>query len=753
MRATIEALRTASTIPAKQRTEKVNAVVDAVCSHAYQQGLSRDHLASIVALVTRRNHLDQTSSTNLIKNLYPAGRVPSDVVITIVGALGHGQAKPSAATQAALLKWAIAVVDALEDATILSKLYGVLFNLLDTMSLRLDMVRTSGQDPALVGLLRVYKDYYPEIIVGNAASGRTSFATSAQDEWRQRLQIIQEANASGNEQPHAQQHGFRVIRHGAKRTKVSILPEVHTSYANEKSVTLEEVNSADGLVKHLERIELPNQLLASFKDPLLQKYLILKPSDVAARRLELWLESYLREALEAIASGTKNPDHFDELLDGMLNYTTATKVLLPTGQDFLKSYLPFWDGRTYSGSILGLLAYVPMQEFHGFKTSYLSPAEAAIVASGTTDAYDRLLAFYTALVQNWNHAANTSRPDPRDAAEDLVASSNFAALTTHISNTILSLLSSQQYTPLSTATAILTYYTTLSTLSSGLTPLTIPSAPTLYNLLFHPSLATISHLCALLATYKRAFETDLQDHAAAASANLPRAVTNAFNGYLMDVANLLWRSRALTSTDPNAMGCLCAPAVAAALHAYVSTLPPVLIPTAAATTTTTTTTATPAPGTGPDYTLPSHFGLPHNALTAPLALAAFRDLEDAHHNKTNNNNNNENAAPRHPPGPVTQRTLHRLARAGNNNNNNGNNGNGNGGGGGIELSWKAYRVRVLEWLAERGVRGLRDFMFVTMKDLMKEASASASASASGPATSAGGGGGGGRGGGGAAGTT
>ncbi|KAL1623840.1 hypothetical protein SLS54_004303 [Diplodia seriata] len=703
MRATIEALRTASTIPAKQRTEKVNALVDAVCSHAYQQGLSRDHLASIVALVTRRNHLDQTSATNLIKNLYPAGRVPSDVVITIVGALGHGQAKPSAATQAALLKWAIAVVDALEDATILSKLYGVLFNLLDTMSLRsgpplivLDMVRTSGQDPALVGLLRVYKDYYPEIIVGNAASGRTSFATSAQDEWRQRLQIIQEANASSNEQPHTQQHGFRVIRHGAKRTKASILPEVHTSYANEKSVTLEEINSADGLVKHLERIELPNQLLASFKDPLLQKYLILKPSDVAARRLELWLESYLREALEAIASGTKNPDHFDELLDGMLNYTTATK----------------------------------------FKTSYLSPAEAAVVASGTTDAYDRLLAFYTALVQNWNHAANTSRPDARDAAEDLVASSNFAALTTHISNTILSLLSSQQYTPLSTATAILTYYTTLSTLSSGLTPLTIPSAPTLYNLLFHPSLATISHLCALLATYKRAFETDLQDHAAAASANLPRAVTNAFNGYLMDVANLLWRSRALTSTDPNAMGCLCAPAVAAALHAYVSTLPPVLIPAAA--TTTTTTTTTPAPGTGPDYTLPSLFGLPHNALTAPLALAAFRDLEDAHHS-----NNSENAAaPRHPPGPVTQRTLHRLARAGNN----GNNGNGNGGGGGIELSWKAYRVRVLEWLAERGVRGLRDFMFVTMKDLMKEASAS------GPATSAGGGGGGGRGGG-AAGTT
>lgn len=107
-----------------------------MCSHAYQHGLSRDHLQSIVAIVTRRNHLDQTTLTNLIKNLYPADRVSSDIVLTIVGSLGHGQAKPSAATQAALLKWIIAVIDALQDATVLSKLYGVLFNMLDTMTLR-----------------------------------------------------------------------------------------------------------------------------------------------------------------------------------------------------------------------------------------------------------------------------------------------------------------------------------------------------------------------------------------------------------------------------------------------------------------------------------------------------------------------------------------------------------------------------------------------------------------------------------------
>ncbi|KAL1633601.1 hypothetical protein SLS56_002749 [Neofusicoccum ribis] len=707
MRAAIDALRTASTVPAKQRREKASSVVDAVCSHAYQHGLSRDLLESVVQIVTRRNTLDQTSLTNLVKNLYPADRVSSDLVVTIIGALGQGQTKPSAATQAALLKWIIAVIDVLDDATVLSKLYGVLFNLLDTMSLRLELVRASGQDPALVGLLRVYKDYYPEIIVGNAASGRTSFASATQDEWRHRLQAIQEANAERTEQFYAQQNGFKVVRRGAKRAKTSLVPEVHTSYADEESVTLEEINNADEFVKNLEKIELPNQLLASFKDPLLQKYLLLNPSDAASRRLELWLESFLREALEAAASGTNPPDHFAELLDGMLNYTRTTKVLLPTGQDFLNSYLPFWDGWTHSEAVLGLLTFVPMQNFEEFRTSYLRPAEAAIVSSGTPDAYDRLLGFYTSLVQNWNHAANSS-PETCRVSDYTSQSENFTDLTDHTSNTILSLLTSQNHTPLTTTTSILIYYTTLSTLSSTLTPLTIPSAPTLYTLLFQPSLATLSHLCTLLATYKRAFEADL--HEPGSGATLPRAVTNAFNGYLMDVANLLWRSRALTAADPNAMACLCPPSVAAALNAHLATLPPILIPDhdhdgdGAP-------TLAPAPGTGPDYALPSHFGLANNALTAPLAAAALRDLEDA-----------ARPSSRHPPGPVTQRSLYRLARS-------------NNGGGGLELSWKAYRVRVLEWLAEHGVQGVRDFMFVTMKDLMREVAATATATAAGDGNS------------------
>jgi centromere protein I len=48
------------------------------------------------------------------------------------------------------------------------------------MTLSLELSRRVGNEPSLVGLIRVYKDYYPDVIVGDAASGRASVFTVCQ---------------------------------------------------------------------------------------------------------------------------------------------------------------------------------------------------------------------------------------------------------------------------------------------------------------------------------------------------------------------------------------------------------------------------------------------------------------------------------------------------------------------------------------------------------------------------------------------
>jgi centromere protein I len=90
----------------------------------------------LVNLVTSPGHLDRSTLSSVVRNLYPSEKVPVDVVQTVVGALGEGGNKPSVVIQSGLLRWLIMVYDALEQQKILGRLYGILFNLLDMISLR-----------------------------------------------------------------------------------------------------------------------------------------------------------------------------------------------------------------------------------------------------------------------------------------------------------------------------------------------------------------------------------------------------------------------------------------------------------------------------------------------------------------------------------------------------------------------------------------------------------------------------------------
>jgi centromere protein I len=98
--------------------------------------LDEDALRAVVHIITRKTNLDQTSVTTLVKNLFPAQRVPADVVVTVVGALGQGHGKPSPISQDGLVKWLVIVHEIMADPSVLSRLYGVLFGMLGMISIR-----------------------------------------------------------------------------------------------------------------------------------------------------------------------------------------------------------------------------------------------------------------------------------------------------------------------------------------------------------------------------------------------------------------------------------------------------------------------------------------------------------------------------------------------------------------------------------------------------------------------------------------
>lgn len=79
----------------------------------------------------------------------------------------------------------------------------------------------------------------------------------------------------------------------------------------------------EGFVRHLERLELPNQLVSVIGDPLLQKFLQLKFSETTSRRTDNWLLAFFEDQLESSASSASN---ILNMLQAIRDYARFTKV-------------------------------------------------------------------------------------------------------------------------------------------------------------------------------------------------------------------------------------------------------------------------------------------------------------------------------------------------------------------------------------------------------------------------------------------
>ncbi|MCJ1406397.1 hypothetical protein MMC19_000462 [Ptychographa xylographoides] len=640
---------------------------------------------------------DQSSLGTLLLGLYPATQVPSHLICKIVNSLGQGDRKPAPSTQNRLLKWVILVKDVLEDPAILVALYSVLFNLLDTMSLRahlchllsvvtqrkhvkpfrvqmlLELYRRFGSEPALLGLLRIYQEYSPDAILGDSAPGKAARFECPDPDWRDRLRHVQEANLRMAEIAQSEASTFRVIRRGVKRSRATIIPEVHTFHASESATTLEEIDGSYGFIENLDTVALPSQLVSALDDPLLRKLLVLRRDDTSTDRIDQWLSVFSDAELQQEERCGALSGALTEVLEKILSYTQYSKSPLRSVQSFLNAYLKRWNGKDHRNLIFGLLSYVPLHDFQDLKATMLNKLESAVLDS-TAESAASLLEFYTTLLRQWTVTLLASSDKPQSSLTE--STTAFAALVDHASLLSLSILASHTPTQ-ATISKVLSYHESLAHSISFATThpqirILVPSTYTIYLLIFlHPSLSSLSRISSILATYKQTFEAAMANPPPGSTQEYPRTYVNHFNGFLMDVCNLLWRSRAFNAADTNALGCLMPPSTLPALRSYADTLTP-------------------------PHTLATMFSLSHHPSLSALSGAAFRELEDVAVETLQT----RVVRTRHA-GPVTQKSLEALYMNG-----------------GVQIGWGDYRLEVLKWLGERGIGGIGELMFCTMKQLM-----------------------------------
>lgn len=196
---------------------------------------------------------------------------------------------------------------------------------------------------------------------------------------------------------------------------------------------------------------------------------------------------------------------------------------------------------------------------------------------------------------------------------------------------------------------------------------TIPPAALVYTLLFSQSLATVSRLCGILAVYKEAFATTMSYSSKRQGPGYDKEHVEIFNGFLMDICNCIWRGKALVKSDPTAQNCMVADRVVESLTRYVGTLEDGLA-------------------------LGTLFNISYSPLLCLQSIEHVRQLEDAEDEEVE-------LRARHA-GPVTQQSLTLLARKG-----------------GLELTWQDYRMGLLRRLEDRGLIGIPELLYCTMKSL------------------------------------
>lgn len=86
-------------------------------------------------------------------------------------------------------------------------------------------------------------------------------------------------------------------------------------------MTLEEIDSAEGLASNLEKIELPDHLVAVLVDPLMQKFMMLRP-DKDLKRASAWMDSQIAELL----NGDADEDTLANTMKIIYEYAQSTKV-------------------------------------------------------------------------------------------------------------------------------------------------------------------------------------------------------------------------------------------------------------------------------------------------------------------------------------------------------------------------------------------------------------------------------------------
>lgn len=572
------------------------------CAQAVERGLTEVQIIDTLEIVLQgkgtanRGGLTDVLATKLIKHLYPRGaHLRDEILIGIMGNLGNHR-PCSFAVQAQLLRWSIMVFGLIVDLSRIQQLYGVLFHYLGYETLRphvchllflltrrehvkpfriqrlMSMQRSLGAEPCILGLLRVYKDYYPNIVVTDIPNTKATLFRYPDGNWLRRLIAVRQGAEATNATDslglaiRATRGGEVALNSGTKRRKLETasIPAIKTLQSDERSVTIEEIADLNELAGRIDRLQLPSQLASLLDHRYLQHIVVSHPSATTIARIGNWLAACLMDEVSWNDHNVNSKARIDDLLEKVTRFTWLTKELIPVIEVFIADYLQTWNGLDHAEGLLELISYIRPMAWEELYPGFVKPLYLLFTtASSTWKA--ALIQCYRSLIRHWalrgatatRQHGNTFEPANEDidlalVIQELIVHVDFLAccsLKVHCDNIRIE-------------HATLSFFETCARLSSqyDISCIVIPSAPVIFRFCFTPSSMPLSRISGIVSWYKEEFEEfersydQEDDHDGLLGVNRRQYITY-FNSHVMDMCNCIWRNRSLNRTDENANGC------------------------------------------------------------------------------------------------------------------------------------------------------------------------------------------------------
>ncbi|KAH9512668.1 hypothetical protein Btru_037803 [Bulinus truncatus] len=435
---------------------KLHLAVDQIVKHSLSHGLDKDHLMTLVKIIVHPNtKISQAVRTKLVKCLIPSSKVPQNAVVRILSWISTKIFSNPGPTNlhSVLLRWILLIFDYIDGYDQIHKLYDIVFCFIQSYLLLphachllflltrkynvklfkvqhlLQLMRKVGPEPCIIGLLTIYKVYCPHLVPMRLEHTHKIFFKAHDSSWRAAILEVINSNQSEDtnglklereEIQSRRERAFAQLR--AKRQKL-ILPDSHsasdeiaeetdlnsTFHKSCERIPYPQIDSFHAYLEVLDRIEYPSQIAAALKDKRLQLLLSCFPDQIVITRLCFWIQHFF-------AFGFKNTDKDgyeknEQLLQMLLSFSQKVQVFSVV-EGFLESYLPTWDGQSFTPLIFSLITCVKPASYTELQYSILEPLHKLFFSS---DVYFKSMCItaLTKLLYNLtiNHQGDTCSRD------------------------------------------------------------------------------------------------------------------------------------------------------------------------------------------------------------------------------------------------------------------------------------------------------------------------------------------------------